>query len=142
MTPAALPHVRVAIAGSGFGGLGTAIRLQQTGERDFVILERAEEVGGVWRDNAYPGCACDVQSHLYSFSFAPNPGWSRMFSRQPDIHAYLQRCARDFGLEPKLRLGHELRDARWDHARRRWAIETSQGPLTADALVLATGALS
>jgi cation diffusion facilitator CzcD-associated flavoprotein CzcO len=139
---ATTPHVQFAIAGSGFGGLGTAIRLHQAGEREFVILERADEVGGVWRDNAYPGCACDVQSHLYSFSFAPNPGWGRMFSRQGEIHAYLRDCVRDFELEPHLRLGHEVQDARWNHDLRRWEIETSRGPLTADAFVLATGALS
>ena len=73
-------QVRIAIIGSGFGGLGTAIRLKQRGMDDFVVLERAGDVGGTWRDNTYPGCACDVQSHLYSFSFAPNPDWSRSFS--------------------------------------------------------------
>jgi cation diffusion facilitator CzcD-associated flavoprotein CzcO len=78
-------HVRVAIVGTGFGGLGTAIRLKQEGIEDFVVFERAGEVGGVWRDNVYPGCACDVQSHLYSFSFAPNPHWSRRFSPQAEI---------------------------------------------------------
>ena len=70
----------MAIVGAGFGGLGMAIRLKQAGEQDFVVLERGADVGGVWRDNTYPGCACDVQSHLYSFSFAPNPGWSRAYS--------------------------------------------------------------
>src|SRR5918992_858877 len=79
---------RVAIIGAGFGGLGTAIRLRQRGEEDFVIFERAGDVGGTWRDNSYPGCACDVQSHLYSFSFAPEPDWSRRFSRQPEIWRY------------------------------------------------------
>src|ERR671913_205088 len=95
-----VPHVRVAIVGSGFGGLGTAIRLRQEGIDSFVVLERAADVGGVWRDNVYPGCACDVQSHLYSFSFAPNPDWTHSYSRQPEIWSYLQRCARDFGVLP------------------------------------------
>ena len=134
--------VQVAIIGSGFGGLGTAIRLRQQGMHDFVVLERAGDVGGTWRDNTYPGCACDVQSHLYSFSFAPNPGWSRSFSPQPEIQAYLQRCARDFGVLPHLRFHHEVTDARWDEGARRWRIQTTQGPLTARVLVMAAGALS
>ncbi|MDT5293528.1 MAG: hypothetical protein QOJ76_408, partial [Acidobacteriota bacterium] len=87
-------HTRIAIIGSGFGGLGTAIRLRQKGIEDFRIFERADDVGGTWRDNIYPGCACDVQSHLYSFSFAPNPDWTRNYSPQPEIRDYLKRCAR------------------------------------------------
>src|ERR671915_2603961 len=83
----------IAIIGAGFGGLGTAIRLRQRGTDDFVIFERATDVGGTWRDNTYPGCACDVQSHLYSFSFAPNPDWTRTFARQAEIRAYLERVA-------------------------------------------------
>jgi cation diffusion facilitator CzcD-associated flavoprotein CzcO len=75
-----VPHVHVAIVGSGFAGLGAAIRLRAAGERDLVIFERAGDIGGTWRDNRYPGCACDVPSHLYSFSFALNPGWRRTFS--------------------------------------------------------------
>ena len=77
------PHVRVAIVGTGFSGLGLAIRLKQRGMENFVIIERADDIGGTWRDNTYPGCACDVPSHLYSFSFAPNPNWSRHFSPRP-----------------------------------------------------------
>src|SRR5690242_21725970 len=82
-------HVRVCVVGTGFSGLGMAIRLLSEGERDFVVLERADSVGGTWRDNTYPGCACDVPSHLYSFSFALNGEWSHVFSRQPEIRAYL-----------------------------------------------------
>lgn len=134
--------VRVAIIGSGFGGLGTAIRLKQQGMHDFVVLERAGDVGGTWRDNTYPGCACDVQSHLYSFSFAPNPDWSRSFSPQPEIQTYLQRCAREFGILPHVRFHHEVTDARWDDGARRWRIRTSAGPLIARVLVMAAGALS
>src|SRR5687767_6735576 len=92
----------IVIVGSGFGGLGMAIRLLQSGVRDFVVLERAGDVGGTWRDNTYPGCACDVQSHLYSFSFAPNPDWSRTFSPGWEIQEYLQRCAREYGVIPHL----------------------------------------
>jgi cation diffusion facilitator CzcD-associated flavoprotein CzcO len=135
-------RVRVAIIGSGFGGLGTAIRLKQRGMDDFVVLERAGDVGGTWRDNTYPGCACDVQSHLYSFSFAPNPAWSRSFSPQPEIQAYLQRCAREFGILPHVRFHHEVQQAAWDEASRRWHIQTSAGPVAAQVIVMATGALS
>jgi cation diffusion facilitator CzcD-associated flavoprotein CzcO len=132
----------IAIIGSGFGGLGAAIRLKQEGVHGFVVLERAGDVGGTWRDNTYPGCACDVQSHLYSFSFAPNPGWSRSFSPQPEIQAYLQRCARDFGILPHVRFHHEVRGAAWDEAASLWRIQTSRGTLTARVLVMASGALS
>jgi len=135
-------HVHVAIAGSGFGGLGLAIRLLQSGIDDFLVFERAGDVGGVWRDNTYPGCACDVQSHLYSFSFAPNPDWSHVYSPAAEIHAYLQRCADRFGVRPHLRLHHDIRDASWDAATRRWVLETSQGRFTADVFVGAVGALS
>src|ERR671933_612695 len=94
-------RVRIAIIGSGFAGLCAAIRLEQTGRDDFVVLERAGDVGGTWRDNSYPGCACDVPSHLYSFSFAPNPDWTRSFSPQPEIWEYLRRCADRYGISPK-----------------------------------------
>jgi cation diffusion facilitator CzcD-associated flavoprotein CzcO len=93
--------VRVAIVGSGFAGLGMAIRLREAGIEDFVVLERADDVGGTWRDNRYPGCACDVPSHLYSFSFAPNPEWASTFSSQPEIWDYLLRGAlRGHGAHP------------------------------------------
>lgn len=141
--PSRLPqHVRVAIVGAGFAGLGMAIRLKQDGIDDFVILERAGDVGGVWRDNVYPGCACDVQSLLYSFSFAPNLGWSRVYSPGWEIQAYLRDCVRQFQLEPFLRFGHAVLSAKWDVATRRWVLETSHGVLTADAFVVAVGTLS
>ena len=135
-------HVRVAIVGAGFGGLGTAIRLRQRGMDDFVILERAGEIGGTWRDNSYPGCACDVESHLYSFSFDLNPDWSRAFSPQPEIQEYLRRCAARHGVMPHVRLSHEVLDARWDDAAAHWRIRTTRGDWTASVLVLAQGALS
>jgi cation diffusion facilitator CzcD-associated flavoprotein CzcO len=139
--PPAGGHARVAIVGSGFGGLGMAIRLKQAGVDDFVVLEKADDVGGTWRENTYPGCACDVPSHLYSYSFAPNPDWSRAFSPQPEIWAYLRRCARRFGVTPHIRFGTELREAAWDASRRVWRLSTSRGPLTADVLVAAAGPL-
>ncbi|MFJ2176995.1 flavin-containing monooxygenase [Streptomyces sp. NPDC087851] len=135
-------HVRVAVIGSGFGGLGAAVRLRREGITDFVVLERADTVGGTWRDNSYPGCACDVPSHLYSFSFAPNPDWPRTFSGQRHIRAYLEHVADRFGVRPHLRLGHEVRLMRWDGDAAHWEIETSRGTFTAEVVVSATGALS
>jgi cation diffusion facilitator CzcD-associated flavoprotein CzcO len=132
----------IAIIGTGFGGLGAAIRLKQEGIDDFVVLERSHDVGGTWRDNTYPGCACDVESHLYSFSFALEPGWSYRFSRQEEIWRYLQRCAREFGIERHIRFDHEVLGAAWDEDAARWRIETSHGPLIARVLVMATGPLS
>ncbi|KUL52569.1 cyclohexanone monooxygenase [Streptomyces sp. NRRL F-4489] len=135
-------HVRVAVIGSGFGGLGAAVRLRRAGITDFVVLERADAVGGTWRDNSYPGCACDVPSHLYSFSFAPNPEWPRNFSGQPHIRAYLERVADTFGLRPHLRLNSEVTAMRWNGERVWWEIDTASGSLTADVVVSATGPLS
>ncbi|WP_406269075.1 NAD(P)/FAD-dependent oxidoreductase [Streptomyces sp. NBC_00191] len=135
-------HVRVAVIGSGFGGLGAAVRLRREGITDFVVLERAGSVGGTWRDNSYPGCACDVPSHLYSFSFAPNPDWPRTFSGQEHIRAYLERVADTFRLRSHIRLDHEVLMMRWDGDELRWEIETSKGTMTADVVVSATGPLS
>lgn len=135
-------RVRVAVVGSGFGGIGTAVRLRQAGYDDFVVLERAPEIGGVWRDNRYPGCACDVESRLYSFSFAPNPHWTRRFSPGAEIWRYLRRCADEFGLAPHLRLGHEVEEAAWDAAAARWRIRTNRGVVEAQVLVAAPGALA
>lgn len=135
-------HLEVAIIGSGFGGLGTAIKLKQAGIDNFLIFERANDLGGTWRDNTYPGCACDVQSHLYSFSFAPNANWSRMFSPQPEIWAYLKRCANDFGLMPYMRFNHNVNKAVWNNEAQYWQIETSQGDYTATSIVAGVGALS
>jgi cation diffusion facilitator CzcD-associated flavoprotein CzcO len=135
-------HVRVAVIGSGFGGLGAAVRLRREGVTDFVVLERADSVGGTWRDNSYPGCACDVPSHLYSFSFAPNPDWPRTFSGQEHIRAYLEHVADVFRLRSHLRLNSEVKMMTWDAERLRWVVETSSGTLTADVVVSATGPLS
>jgi len=135
-------HVEVAIVGSGFSGLGMAIRLKQRGMQDFVVLERAEDVGGTWHHNTYPGCACDVPSHLYSFSFAPNPRWSQTYSPQPEIRAYLRRCVEDFDLRPHLRLGHEVTSAAWNEDTRRWELETGKGRFSARTLIAAMGPLT
>jgi cation diffusion facilitator CzcD-associated flavoprotein CzcO len=135
-------HVRVAVIGSGFGGLGAAVRLRREGVTDFVVLERAGSVGGTWRDNSYPGCACDVPSHLYSFSFAPHPDWPRTFSGQEHIRAYLEHVTDVFGLRPHLRFDSEAKMMTWDAAKLRWDIETTSGSLSADVVVSATGPLS
>ncbi|GAA1948446.1 flavin-containing monooxygenase [Kitasatospora viridis] len=141
-TPEPAPHLRVVVIGSGFGGIGAGVRLRRAGITDFVILERADSVGGTWRDNSYPGCACDVPSHLYSFSFALNPDWPRSFSGQQDIRDYLERVTDTYGLRPHLRLGHEVTEARWEAEHARWRVSTSRGSWTCDALVSATGPLS
>ncbi len=135
-------HFSISVVGTGFSGLGMAIRLKQEGEEDFVLLERAGDIGGTWRDNTYPGCRCDVPSHLYSFSFAPNPNWSSTFSPQPEILDYLRDCAERYGVMPHVRFETELEEARWDTEEELWRIETSSGPLTANVLVAAQGPLS
>ncbi|MFP5504059.1 MAG: flavin-containing monooxygenase [Candidatus Sericytochromatia bacterium] len=142
MSRPSAPDVDIAIVGAGFAGIGMAIRLRQAGHRDFVVLERAGELGGTWRDNTYPGCACDVQSHLYSFSFAPNPNWSQLYSPQPEILAYLKGCAARYGVMPHLRFRHLVQEATWDENAGFWRLETSQGPLTARVLVAGQGPLS
>ncbi|MFP5362059.1 MAG: flavin-containing monooxygenase [Thermoleophilia bacterium] len=135
-------HVRIAIVGTGFAGLGLAIRLKQAGIEDFVLIERADEVGGTWQANTYPGCQCDVPSHLYSFSFAPNAGWTRTYSRQPEIWSYLRDLADRHDLRPQIRFGHELTAATWDEDAGHWSVETSRGAWTAQLVVDATGPLS
>jgi cation diffusion facilitator CzcD-associated flavoprotein CzcO len=135
-------HHRTVIVGAGFSGIAMAVRLLRDGERDFVLLERADDLGGTWRDNTYPGCRCDVPSHLYSFSFAPNPNWSSTFSSQPEILDYLRDVARRFGVIERVRFDCELESAEWDGERSCWHLNTSQGPITADVLVCGQGPLS
>jgi cation diffusion facilitator CzcD-associated flavoprotein CzcO len=135
-------HHRIVIVGSGFSGLGTAIRLKQAGIDDFVVLERGEDIGGTWNFNTYPGCQCDIPSHLYSFSFAPNPDWSRTYSKQPEIWEYLRRTSSEHGIDPHIRLHCTVTDASWDEAAELWRIQTSQGDLTAEVLVAGAGPLS
>jgi cation diffusion facilitator CzcD-associated flavoprotein CzcO len=139
---AAQPDYGVAIIGTGFGGLGMAARLKRAGIHDLVLLERADDLGGTWRDNSYPGATCDVPSHLYSFSFAPNPDWSRSFSGQREIWDYLSRVARAEDVLRHIRFGREVTRARWDQPSGVWRIETSCETLTARFLITATGPLS
>ena len=135
-------HVRVAVIGAGFTGLATVALLRDQGIRDFVVLERAGDVGGVWRDNSYPGIACDVPSHLYSLSFAPNPDWRRTFSSGGQIWEYMQKVAADLRMPDCTRFGEEVLDASWDEDRQRWALRTTTLELTADVVVDGTGVLA
>ncbi|CAH0197290.1 Baeyer-Villiger monooxygenase [Massilia sp. Bi118] len=133
----------VLIVGGGFGGIGMAVMLKRAGIRDFLILERGAGVGGVWRDNTYPGAACDVPSHLYSFSFEPNPDWSRRFASQDEIHAYLRHCADKYGLADHLRCHAEVSEAAFDEPAGLWRVRLRDGEeLAARTLITATGQLS
>lgn len=136
-------QTRVVIIGAGFGGIGLGIKLKNAGLNDFVILERSDSVGGVWRDNHYPGAACDVPSHLYSFSFAPRADWPDKYANQADILDYLTRCAQTYGLAPHIRFRSEAVDARWDAASSHWIVRTRDGGvIETQSLVTATGQLS
>ena len=137
----------VLIVGGGLSGLGTAIQLVRSGITDFTVVEQSEGVGGTWRDNTYPGAACDVPSHLYSWSFAPKCDWSRKFAEQPEILSYADECVERFGLAPHLRLGTTVEDATFDEGTGRWRVTvtapaTGTEVLEADALVLACGQLN
>lgn len=134
-------HWPVVVVGTGFSGLGAAVALKREG-REHLVLERASGLGGTWRDNRYPGCRCDVPSHLYSFSFAPNPDWSELFSPQDEIREYLRRVALDHGILDRVRFDCEVQEAAWDRQGQRWRLETSQGPMSADVLLLGNGPLA
>jgi cation diffusion facilitator CzcD-associated flavoprotein CzcO len=132
----------VVIIGAGFSGLGMAIALQAQGGRSFVVLEKGAGVGGTWRENTYPGCACDVPSHLYSYSFEPNPHWSRMFATQPEILAYLESCADRHGVRDRIRLNTAVTGLTWQPDAARWRVETADGrALTARVVVAGAGGL-
>ncbi len=141
---AALPtHVDTLIVGTGFAGLAAAHRiLKGNRNADMILIERAGDVGGTWRDNTYPGAACDVPSNLYSFSFAPSPDWSNNYARQPEIFSYLRSVADDFGFRERTLFDCELLSGRWDPQLARWVVETSRGVVSAKVLVAATGTLS
>ena len=132
----------VAVVGGGFGGVGAAVMLRRAGREDVTVFERGERIGGVWHHNTYPGAACDVPSHLYEFSFAPNPRWSRRYAPQAEIQQYLEDVARREGVFDRIRTGTEVQSARWDAERSRWVLETSAGTHEADVLVTACGQLS
>ncbi|PQA31117.1 flavin-containing monooxygenase, partial [Amnimonas aquatica] len=141
----AQPHEAVAhlheviVLGGGFAGVAAAIKLREAGISDFLLLEKAGELGGVWRENTYPGCACDVPSALYSYSFAPNPGWSRVFAGQAEIKRYLQDTAERHGVMAHVRLHHEALAARWSDADACWHIDTPHGGFRARFVIMACG---
>jgi cation diffusion facilitator CzcD-associated flavoprotein CzcO len=130
----------VAVVGGGFGGVAAAVMLQRAGYADVTVFERAERLGGVWHHSTYPGAACDIPSHLYEFSFAPNPRWSRRYAPQAEIQAYVEDVARRYGVLERVRLGTEVLEARWEGGR--WVLETSAGRFKADVLITACGQLS
>ncbi len=138
-----LHHTDVAIVGSGFAGLGTAIALRQAGRTDFVVLEKADALGGTWRANHYPGCACDVPTPYYSFSFAPKPDWSRFYAPHDEIRAYMEDCADRYGVREHLRFGSEVTGMRWDESTQRWTIDVGGEPtISARVVVNCPGGLS
>ncbi len=136
--PGEVRHVRVAIIGSGLSGLGTAIALSKAGIHDVVLLEKESALGGTWRDNTYPGCACDVPAELYSFAFAPKD-WSRAYARQEEIRGYVEETAARFGVTERVCTGAEVEKAQWNDDGQRWELSTSAGPFHAQVLVSATG---
>lgn len=134
-------HTRALVIGTGFSGLGMGIELQRRGV-DFLILEKADDVGGTWRDNSYPGCACDIPAHLYSFSFEPKPDWTYMWSLQPEILDYLRGVTDKYGLRRYIRFGAHVDRAHWDDAEHRWHVFTKDGrEYVAQFLISGAGAL-
>jgi cation diffusion facilitator CzcD-associated flavoprotein CzcO len=143
MSTQTLPErTRTLVIGAGFAGLGTAIKLDEAGRTDFVVVDKGDTVGGTWRDNTYPGAACDVPSQLYSFSFAPNPNWSRSFSPQQEIHAYLQDVAQQAGVLDRFHFGVSVEDAAWDETDQQWTVTTTAGTIVADVVISGSGGLS
>ncbi len=136
------PHCEIAIVGAGFSGLGMAMALERAGFDDFLILERADDLGGTWRDNSYPGCACDIPSVLYSWTAEQNPHWSRAFAGQQEIWDYMREVVQRQNLQPKIRYGHEALAGRWNEDRSLWELETSGGALTANFVISGAGGLS
>ena len=132
----------MAVVGGGFGGVGAAAMLKRAGYEDVTVFERGERVGGVWHHNTYPGAACDIPSHLYEFSFAPNPRWSRRYAPQAEIQAYLEEIASRYGVRDRIRTSTDVLSARWDEARDTWVLETTAGTHEANVLVTACGQLS
>lgn len=132
----------IAVVGGGFGGIAAVTMLRRAGHEDVTVFERSDRIGGVWNDNTYPGAACDIPSHLYELSFAPNPRWSRRYAPQAEIQSYLEDVARRHGVVDRIRTGVEVESARWDDDRGRWLLETSAGSHEADLLITACGQLS
>ena len=139
----AATQLTAVIIGAGMSGLLAAIRLKKAGIDRFVILEKQEDVGGTWHDNCYPGSSCDVPSYLYSYSFAPNPEWTRAFARQPEIQAYFRRIAEEYGLIPHIRFGTDVSGARFDEASGEWTVTATDGESwTGRILIVGVGQLN
>jgi len=135
-------ELEVVIVGAGFGGLCMGIRLLEAGIRDFLVLEKGHEVGGTWRDNTYPGAACDVQSHLYSYSFDGKPDWSRRYAGWEEIQRYILDTTERHGMRQYVRFGEQVESAHFDATSGRWRVGTKSGlELSARHFVLATGPL-
>lgn len=132
-------HHQIVVIGAGFAGIGLAVKLQEAGFEDFVVLERGSDLGGVWSSNTYPGCACDVPSHLYSYSFAPNPNWTRTYGKQEEILEYLRSVATERDALRFMRFGVELLNAEWSEANSHWSLDTSAGAITAHVVISAAG---
>ena len=132
-------HFEVIVVGAGISGVGAGARLRGAGIRDFLIIEAADDFGGTWRANTYPGCQCDVPSRLYSYSFAPNPDWTRVYAHQPEILGYVRRVADTYRLREHTRFGVRMTEARWQPGRARWLVRTSAGEFTARFLISGTG---
>lgn len=120
-------QVEVAIAGAGFGGLCMAIKLLEAGIKDFVVLEKGHDVGGAWRDNTYPGAACDVQSHMYSYSFATKPDWTKRYAPWDEIQQYILDVTEKYGVRPHIHFNQEVVSAVFNEGIGRWAIKTAGG---------------
>ncbi|WP_249011223.1 NAD(P)/FAD-dependent oxidoreductase [Conexibacter sp. DBS9H8] len=134
-------EVEAVILGGGICGVGAAVALKREGVDDFLVLERAEHLGGCWHHNTYPGCAVDIPSHLYSFSFALNPDWSRIFAEQPELERYVNRIADDFDIRSHVRFGTEVLDARWEERDQHWELQTNRGRLISRVFIVAAGPL-
>ena len=132
-------HFEVIVIGAGISGVGAGVRLREAGIRDFLIIEAADDFGGTWRANTYPGCQCDVPFRLYSYSFAPNPDWMRVYAHQPEILAYVKGVADRYRLREHTRFGVRMAEARWKPDAARWRISTNVGEFTARFLIAGAG---
>ncbi|MFK7861071.1 MAG: flavin-containing monooxygenase [Granulosicoccus sp.] len=141
-TTETISHLSAAVIGAGFSGIGVGKTLRENGVDNFLIFDRGDTVGGTWRDNTYPGCSSDIPAVLYCYASKPNPDWKNTYATQPEVLEYLQRCSVEFGIEPMLRLQHELESANWDDVQKYWQIQTSKGSYTANTLFVCTGYLS
>lgn len=143
MTRRQQKNLSIIIIGTGFGGIGMAIELKKAGFTNLILLEKASKAGGTWRENTYPGAACDVQSHLYSYSFEPRHDWSRKFAPQPEIQGYIEHCIAQYKLQPYIRFNQAVIDAHFNETDNSWTVTTEcSNTYTANVLITATGQLN